>query len=66
MDFSEKLKFSRERLMLSQEMLARELGVSFATISRLENQHTVPSLATRRSFAEFCKKNEIKFDMEDK
>ena len=36
MTFSEKVKSARLQLFLSQEKLAKELGVSFATINRWE------------------------------
>ena len=36
-DLSQALKKLREQLSYSQEDLARELGVSFATINRWEN-----------------------------
>lgn len=62
MSFSDKMKYVRTKLFLSQEMLARELGVSFATISRLEQNHNEPSLSTRRNFAIFCEKKGIKFE----
>jgi len=64
MKFSEKLKLVRNKLLISQEKLAHEIGVSFATISRLENNRTEPSLSTRRSFFELCKKHGIIFDGE--
>ncbi len=39
----------REALDLTQEAFARELGVSFTTVSRWENGHGTPSpLAKRR------------------
>ncbi len=39
----------REALELTQEAFARELGVSFTTVSRWENGHGTPSpLAKRR------------------
>ena len=42
MDAAE-IKALREALGLSQEQLARDLGVSFTTISRWEQGHTKPS-----------------------
>ena len=62
MNFGEKLKYVREHLQISQEFLARELGVSFATINRLEKEKTLPSYSTLMMFEEFCKKKNIKFD----
>lgn len=43
MTFGEKIKAIRLQLNMSQEMLARELGVSFATVNRWENARTKPS-----------------------
>lgn len=59
MEFGKKLKEVREQLGISQEMMARELGVSFATINRLENGKTEPSYSTLKKFEEFCKKNRV-------
>ncbi|MFQ9840110.1 MAG: helix-turn-helix transcriptional regulator [Eubacterium sp.] len=36
MKFSEKVKYARMKLLLTQEALAKELGVSYATICRWE------------------------------
>ena len=41
-NFAEMVKEVRKQLGLSQEELAHELGVSFATINRWENAKTVP------------------------
>ncbi|WP_288593715.1 helix-turn-helix transcriptional regulator [uncultured Victivallis sp.] len=46
---AEQLKTIRRQLGLSQEDLARQLGVSFATVNRRENGKTKPSrLASSR------------------
>ena len=34
MDFQDQVKFVRMHLQLSQDELARQLGISFATVSR--------------------------------
>ena len=39
MTFGERVKQVRLALNLSQEEMAKELGVSFATINRWENSH---------------------------
>ena len=36
--FAAKAKYLRAKLMLTQEALAKELGVSFATVNRWESQ----------------------------
>lgn len=64
MSFSEKVKYVRTELKLSQEDLARELGVSFATINRWENGNYQPSRLARKAFEEYCEKKNIQ--VEDK
>lgn len=59
MSFAEKVKLVRTELKLSQENLARELGVSFATINRWENGSYNPSRLAKKAFNDFCKKNNI-------
>jgi transcriptional regulator with XRE-family HTH domain len=62
MEFSEKLQAIRKKLLISQEVLAHEIGVSFATVNRLERGLNLPSLLTQKRFKEYCKKNKIKFN----
>lgn len=59
MNFAETVKFVRNELKLSQEELARELGVSFATINRWENGSYNPSRLAKKAFEEFCKEKNI-------
>ncbi len=59
MDFAEKVKHVRSQLKLSQEDLAHELGVSFATINRWENGSYNPSRLAKKAFDDFCKENNI-------
>ena len=61
MSFAEKVKFVRTELKLSQEDLARELGVSFATINRWENGNYNPSRLAKKAFEDFCNKHNIEF-----
>ncbi len=53
------LIYARAKLDLSQEALARELKVSFATINRWEKGRTIPSKRYELLFAEFCKEKGI-------
>ncbi len=50
------LKDVREQLELSQEDLARELGVSFATVNRWENGQVRPSKLAKVQLNAFCTK----------
>ena len=59
MSFAEMVKYVRNKLKLSQEDLARELGVSFATINRWENGSYNPSRLAKKAFENFCEKHTI-------
>ncbi|RLB89200.1 MAG: transcriptional regulator [Deltaproteobacteria bacterium] len=50
------VKEVRRQLGISQEDLARELGVSFATVNRWENGKSHPSKLARAQFDNFCNK----------
>ena len=50
----ELVKEVRRQLEISQEGLARELGISFATVNRWENGKSKPSKLARAQFDSFC------------
>ena len=60
MQFSKFCLDTRLKLNLSQEMLARKLDVSFATINRWENGKALPQKLTLYRFEKFCEETEIK------
>jgi transcriptional regulator with XRE-family HTH domain len=62
MEIKDKILKVRMQLNLSQEALAEELGVAFATVNRWEKGHREPSILTKHRFDEFCKKNNIRFE----
>lgn len=62
MEFSEKIKYVRNKLGMSQEDLARTLNVSFATINRWENGRAKPIKITQAAFDVFCESKGISFD----
>jgi len=53
-DYHKLVREVRRQLELSQEELARELGLSFATINRWENGQVKPSRLARNHFHAFC------------
>jgi DNA-binding transcriptional regulator YiaG len=53
-EFSAIVKEIRTTLEMSQEDLAREIGVSFATVNRWENSKTHPSKLAKKQFEFFC------------
>ena len=59
MSYSQIIKNIRKDLNISQEDLARELRVSYATVNRWENEKANPSKMAKNSLLEFCKKNKI-------
>lgn len=62
MEFKDKVKFAREKLLLSQADFAKEAGISFATINRWENGLRVPTYVLQRKFYAFCESRGIKFE----
>lgn len=66
MKFKDQLVLIRTNLNLSQEALARELKVSFATVNRWEQGHAVPQRRCLMALADFCKTNNIQFQGETK
>ena len=65
MGFAEKIKNIRQRCFMSQEALAKELGVSFATVNRWEAGKTKPSYKTLKQINIFCKENNILIDIQE-
>lgn len=61
MTFAEKVKYARRKLYLSQEALAKGVGVSYATINRWENGIRTPNLVLETKFYDFCKSKDIDF-----
>ena len=50
------VKEIRRQLKLSQEDLARQLGVSYATVNRWENRQAKPSKLANAQLNAFCEK----------
>jgi putative transcriptional regulator len=50
------VKEIRRQLEMSQEDLARQLGVSYATVNRWENGQSKPSKLAKVQLDAFCKK----------
>lgn len=50
------VKEIRQQLTLSQEDLARQLGVSYATVNRWENGQSLPSKLAKAQLIAFCEK----------
>jgi len=55
-DYPSLIKEVRRQLAISQEDLARELGVSYATVNRWENGQAKPSRLARAQLDAFCER----------
>ena len=55
-DYPLLVKEVRRQLSISQEDLARELGVSYATVNRWENGQAKPSKLARAQLHAFCER----------
>lgn len=62
MEFKEKVYKARMKLGLTQEAMAKELGIAFVTINRWENGVSHPNKLKEYKFNEFCKTNHIEFE----
>ena len=56
------VKMLRDRLIISQEELAKLLEVSFSKINCCENCHTEPTIKAKRKIFELCKENGIEVE----
>ena len=65
MSFSEDIKRIRRKAFLTQEDFAKEIGVSFATVNRWETGKARPNLKTMNLIDDYCKRNEIDFDISE-
>lgn len=59
MDWSKIIIDIRNKLFLTQEELAKQLGVSFATVNRWENKKFNPSMKIKRKLKDLCDNNNI-------
>lgn len=62
MTYSEIVKAAREKLLLTQDEMAVELGVNAVTICRWETGKTEPNIKAKKAIREFCIKNGLKFE----
>jgi DNA-binding transcriptional regulator YiaG len=59
MNFQEKIKAVRQQLNLTQEELAHELGVTFATVNRWETGVFKPSKMAKKIFEDYCRQHNV-------
>lgn len=62
MSFCDEVKYVREKLHLSQQMLAKELGIAFSTVNRWEKDNREPQIVSQGKFYAFCERQVIHFE----
>ena len=62
MTYPEKFKAARESLLLTQEELATELGVTPITVCRWETGKVEPSIKAKKAFRDLCERKGLKFE----
>ena len=63
MSFAEDIKRIRLSAILTQEEFAKEVGVAFATVNRWETGKAKPTIKAMNLIDEYCKKNNIDFNV---
>ena len=62
MTYSEKIKSARELLLVTQEELAIELGVTSITVCRWETGKVEPSIRAKKAFRDLCARKGLTFE----
>ena len=65
MSFSEDIKKIRRKAFLTQEEFAKRIGVSYTTVNRWETGKAKPNLKAMKLIDDYCKANEIDFDISE-
>ena len=55
MNWAESIKALRNKMLLTQEELAHEIGVSFASVNRWENSEHEPTMKIKRKLMKLMK-----------
>ena len=61
MTYSEKIRSARENLLMTQEEIATELGVTPITVCRWETGKTEPSIKAKKAFRDLCERKGLTF-----
>ena len=62
MTYSEKIRSAREDLLMTQEEIAAELGVTPITVCRWETGKSEPSMKAKKAFRNLCKRKGLVFN----
>lgn len=59
MEYADRIKRLRDKMVISQKELAELLGVSFVTVNRWENGHYIPTIKIKRKLQDLFVKYDI-------
>lgn len=59
MNWAESIKELRNKMLLTQEELAKKLDVSFASVNRWENREHEPTMKVKRELMKLMKKYKV-------
>ena len=62
MSFSEEIKLTRQKSLMTQDQFAKELEVSTATINRWETGKARPNITAIKRIKVFCIENNLPFE----
>lgn len=59
MNWAESIKELRNKMLLTQDELAKKIGVSFASVNRWENGEHEPTMKIKRELMKLMKKYKV-------
>ncbi len=62
MSLSEVIKMTRQKAFMTQEVFAKEMGVTVITINRWETGKCKPNLTAMKKLKLFCELNNLPFE----
>lgn len=62
MTYSEQIKIARDKLLLTQDEFANEIGVNAVTVCRWETGKCEPTIKTKKVLKTFFEKNGLIFE----
>ena len=62
MQLSNSIKMLRQKMLITQEDFAKELGVSPSTVNRWETGKARPNLTAMKKLKSFCSRNDLPYE----
>lgn len=59
MTYSQKVKYAREQLLMTQDEMATALGVNAVTVCRWETGKSEPNIKAKKAIRDFCQSHNL-------